>query len=195
MDPDEKHEQLLVRRAARDAAAFQTLYDAYFRRVYAYIAAKVDDPLDAEDLVSDTLLQIVKGLRGFDNKHRLSFAAWVFTIARNIVTDFYRRQGRAISEVELEMANDDRHDAPELDQLLIRREHAAALRALLDELPDRRREVLMLRYFSDLRNIEIAQVLNIDERTVASHLSRGLRDLHDAYTAKFNEAGEIHNER
>lgn len=192
---DEQSERLIIQRAIHDPAAFQPLYDAYFQRVYAYVAAKVDDPLDAEDLVSDTFLQVVKQLSRLNNKHQFSFAAWVFTIARNNVNDFYRRQGRTVNEVHIDDADDNEADSLELDQLLILKEYASEIRLLLDALPNRRREVLILRYFSGLRNNEITQVMGIEERTVSSHLSHGLRDLYDAYTAKFNEAKEIHNER
>jgi RNA polymerase sigma factor (sigma-70 family) len=45
---------------------------------------------------------------------------------------------------------------------------------MLNELPPRQREVILLKYFGNLRNREIGQILELDERTVASHLSRGL---------------------
>src|SRR5690606_7557902 len=100
--------------------------------------------------------------------------------------------------IDLDSSGSDLADESEYGSLelrLIRREHAAELRAMIEALPLRRRDVLMLRYYGELRNNEIAQVMGIDERTVSSHLSRGLRDLHDAYTAKFKEAEEIHDEQ
>ncbi len=181
--PDEMNnpdERWLVRQAARDPAAFQRLYDLYFGRVYSYVAARVTHPPDAEDLVAEIFLQVIKGLPHLNNHHSYSFAAWIFTIARSKVADFYRRDGHH-SEGQL---SDTLTITPEFDSRLIEQERAAEIRKLLDTLSERRREVLMLKYFSGLRNIEIAQVLGLDERTVASHLSRGLKDLYDAMTSE-----------
>ena len=192
---DHQQEHLLVKRAAQDPAAFHGLYELYFKRVYSYVAAKVSNQLDAEDLVSDVFLQVVKGLPQFKNRHSFSFGAWIFTIARNLVTDFYRRQGRDGVELQLDALKNDEVDPIELDGLLIEQERAAELRALLNRLPERRREVMMLKYFSGLRNQEIAQILDLDERTVASHLSRGLKDLYEFYAKRLEvDEGVVHDE-
>lgn len=185
---EQQAEQTLIKQASHNQVAFQVLYHQYFARVYAYVAAKIQDKRDAEDLVSDIFLQAMRGIATFRNRHDLSFAAWIFTIARNAVTDQYRRLAHNAGEIELDVAALDEVDSPALDQLFIRQENAAEIRDLLDTLPERRRDVLMLRYFSGLRNLEIAQVLEIDERTVASHISLGLRDLHAAYIRNAEES-------
>ena len=180
---DDQHEWLLLQKIPRDPAAFRGLYDLYFGRVYSYVAAKVNDPLDAEDLVSDIFLQVVKCLPQFKNQHQFSFAAWVFTIARNTVTDFYRREGRSFDGLQWETL-DNEAEGVEFDNALIEQEQAVELNSMMMLLPERRREVMLLKYFSGLRNIEIAQILHLDERTFASHLSRGLKDLYEAYVNK-----------
>lgn len=178
---DYQQEHLLVKRAVQDPTAFQGLYELYFKRVYSYVAGRVNNRLDAEDLVSDVFLQIVKGLPQFKNRHYFSFGSWIFTIARNLVTDFYRCQGHPVDELQLDVLKNDEADSVEIDGLLIEQERAAELRAMLNRLSERRREVIILKYFSGLRNQEIAQILDLDERTVASHLSRGLKDLYEFY--------------
>ena len=55
---------------------------------------------------------------------------------------------------------------------------------MIARLPERRREIITLRFYGELRNQEIAEVLGLDVRTVASHLSRGLRDLHALWVAE-----------
>lgn len=55
------------------------------------------------------------------------------------------------------------------------------MRALIETLAPQRQKVVLLRFFAGLRNREIARVLGLDERTVASHLSRGIQDLHQKY--------------
>jgi RNA polymerase sigma-70 factor (ECF subfamily) len=193
--PNDQRERLLIQQVAENPSAFHTLYDLYFGRVYGYVAAKVSDQLDAEDLVSDIFLQVVKCLPQFKNQHHFSFAAWIFTISRNAVIDFYRRQGRVIGELQWDSLNKE-DDGMEFDNKLIEQEKARELSGMLNLLPERRREVMVLKYFSGLRNIEIARILDLDERTIASHISRGLKDLYEAYTKKLETSEEtIHDEQ
>lgn len=177
---DPEYERQLVSRAVDDPAAFQELYEGYLQRVYGYVAARVENRQDAEDIVANVFLSIIRHRLQFRNQRASSFAAWVFTIARNAVNDFYR-QGLANTTVPL----DDLHDAPAAETphetALTEQETARELRRRINALPERRRDIIMLRFFAGLRNQEIASVLGLDERTVASHLSRALRDLYQSY--------------
>lgn len=178
INPDS--EQVLVNQAADDPEAFRALYDLYIERVYGYVAARVDDRKDAEDIVSNVFLSVVRGLGQIRNQHNTSFAAWLFTIARNAVNDFYRRNNKAVLSLEALQETHADDDSP-LDVLISQHETAHELRRLIADLPERRREIILLKFFSGLRNQEIASVLGLDERTVASHLSRALKDLYQRY--------------
>jgi RNA polymerase sigma factor (sigma-70 family) len=70
------------------------------------------------------------------------------------------------------------------EEALTQRETFRHMRALLETLSPRRQEVITLRFFGGLRNKEIAHVLDLDERTIASHLSRGLEDLREKMTTE-----------
>lgn len=70
------------------------------------------------------------------------------------------------------------------EEALRQQETFQHMRELVTTLSPRRQEVITLKFFGGLRNKEIADILNLDERTVASHLSRGLQDLRDKYTAQ-----------
>ncbi len=93
--PEREHE--LLKRAQGDPNAFQALYDHYFPRVYAYVSYRVGRVKDSEDIVADTFLTVVDNLNGFEWRGEGSFAARLFRIARNRVSDFYRR-GRGSEE-------------------------------------------------------------------------------------------------
>ncbi|MCZ7544228.1 MAG: sigma-70 family RNA polymerase sigma factor [Anaerolineae bacterium] len=96
---DPEHEQRLASRARDDPDALQTLYRLYVRRIYGYVAGRIDSREDAEDVVSEIFLSMVRTLDRFSNRHSYSFAAWIFTIARNAVSDYYR--DRRIAEVPI----------------------------------------------------------------------------------------------
>jgi RNA polymerase sigma-70 factor (ECF subfamily) len=165
--------------AGEKSQHIQALYDAYLSRIYGYVAARIEDVQEAEDVVSDIFLKAVKGLDGLRGDSPDALTAWLFTIARHAVIDHYRR--RTPSNVSLETVADDELGDPVVlgdDGPL---EQAALLRALVKTLPPRPQEIIRLRFFAGLRNKEIAAVLGLDERTVASHLSRGLRELFVKY--------------
>ena len=187
---DPKEERALVEKARRDPAAFKALYDHYFPRVYAYVSYRVGRAQDVEDLVADTFLRVVEGLDEFRWRGEGSFAAWLFRIAHNLVSDFYRRGRGSEESVPLE-------ELPELEasnllpaDAVLQKEKFAYLRRLIGTLPPRRQEVITLKFFGGLRNKEIAALLGLDERTVAAHLCRGLKDLHRQYVDEFVQTKE-----
>jgi len=164
-----------------DPGAFRQLYNRYFPRLYAYASYRVGNVQDAEDLVSQTFMKVVEEIDRFEWRHDNSFAAWLFRIAHNLISN-YHRHGRR-TEAALPFG-----DLPEIaasallpDDLLLRKETFAHLHRLVATLPERRREVITLKFFSGLNNREIARVLGIDERTVASNLCRALDDLQEQY--------------
>ncbi|MCA0459029.1 MAG: sigma-70 family RNA polymerase sigma factor [Chloroflexi bacterium] len=172
-------EQQMVIEARRDPAAFRALYQRYLPRVYAYVAYRVGREADAEDLTADIFIKVVEGLAGFEDRGEGAFAAWVFRIAHNHVSQFYRQQGQlAVSFDELP---DIASESPTPETLYQRQEQFNRLRQRIANLSPRRQEIVTLRFFGELRNNEIAEVLGLDERTVAAHLCRAIEDLQRQY--------------
>jgi len=187
---DSKQERMLVKKAQRDPTAFQELYNYYFPRVYAYVIYRVGRVQDTEDLVADTFLKVIERLDEFQWRGEGSFAAWLFRIAHNLVSDFYRRGRGPEESVPLE-------ELPELASstllpadAVLQKEKFAYLRRLIGTLSPRRQEIITLKFFGGLRNKEIAVLLGLDERTVASHLCRGVKDLHRQYVDEFVQTKE-----
>jgi RNA polymerase sigma-70 factor (ECF subfamily) len=178
MTPDDERDCVI--RAATDPNAFTRLYSHYFPRVYAYARSRVEGEQEAEEIVSDIFLKVVERLDRFRWRHSQSFAAWLFRIARNVLIDRSRgvRRGAVVSLGE---APDLVSRSPLPDQAALDAEELATLHQLLATLSPRRQEAITLRFFGELRNQEIAQVLGIDERTVAAHICRGLEELHQKY--------------
>jgi RNA polymerase sigma-70 factor (ECF subfamily) len=173
-----------VRQARTDPRAFAPLYDHYFPRVHAYVCYRVYDPQDAEDIIADVFLKAIRHLRRFKSRNQHSFAAWLFRIAHNQVVDYARQRKRAglvLESGESLVGLADQGPLPE--DALAQQEAFEQMRALIATLSPRRQEVITLRFYGGLRNIEIARVLGLDERTVAAHLSRALQDLERSYTA------------
>jgi RNA polymerase sigma-70 factor (ECF subfamily) len=176
------NEQHLLALARQDPQAFRRIYQHYLPRLYAYVRYRVERKQDAEDLVAETFLRVVDGFDRFEWRHEGSFAAWLFRIAHNAISNFHRDHAhldytRAPEELPEPVAT-----GPLPDAIVLRKELFADLHRLIATLPPRRREVITLKFFGGLQNREIAAVLGLDERTVASHLCRALEDLYARYT-------------
>lgn len=179
------HERQLVEHARHDPRAFRLLYRRYFPHVYAYVAYRVGRVWDADDLTADIFLRVVESIAGFEYRGEGSFAAWLFRIAHNTVSQFYR-QKRGVEAFSLDDLPDLQSDEPTPDETLLRKERFLRLRSQIEGLSPRRQEIVTLRFFAGLRNQEIAAVLELDERTVASHLCRAIEDLQRHYQDEMN---------
>lgn len=150
------------------------MYRAHVRPVYAFFAYSVSAHV-AEDLTASTF---ERALRAFDryDPAKASERTWLLTIARNILTDHYRRQQhRRVVSTDEHPALLDRLIAT--DDPLARRATMDGLVAWLQELDPRQQEVLALRFGADMSASEIAEALDISESNVHQIASRALRRL------------------
>lgn len=180
-----EEEARLARSAATDTGTFRDLYRHYFPRVYAYIACRTPTTWEAEDLTAEAFTRVLKGVTDFSYRGEGSLTAWIFTITRNCIRDFYRQHETIIALDAIPEPTTRAEDDPH--QAVIRQERRHRLNRYLNKLPPRRRDVVTLRFFGGLRNYEIAEVMHLTERTVASHLSRALDDLRALYADEIEE--------
>lgn len=182
MNTDQEKEWLA--RALEDPQAFKRLYDHYFPRLYAYVSYRVGRVQDTEDLVAEVFLKAIEKIDSFEWRHMNSFAAWLFSIAHNLISNFLRQEqrGQIISLDEFPSLQ-----ASTLlpEDVVLQKEKFQNLRRLISTLTPRQQEIITFRFFGGLRNQEIAEILGIDERTVAAHLCRGLKTMHRKYINEF----------
>lgn len=107
---------------------------------------------------------------------RVSMEAMLYTMVRNRALNFRRDRRREQPDVPAEEAAESRSAAAATDDDLALRQ---ALYRWIDELPERRREAFMLSRFHDLSHAEIAEIMNVSERTVDTHILLALRSLRE----------------
>ena len=190
-DDDASVNDLLDRAAHGDAAARDRLLGRHRGRLRQMVAVRMDRRLaarlDPSDVVQDTLADAARRLPDFLNRRPLPFYAWLRQLACERLTDLYRRHVRAgkrsvIREEPPALPDEsvqelaERLNAPGTgpSAALSRRERAARVRAALDRLPERDREILVLRYLEQLTTAEIASVLRVAEGAVRTRHVRAL---------------------
>ena len=153
---------------------FVRVYRAHVDAVYAFFAYSVQRAV-AEDLTSQTFERVIKAWRSYDPA-KASERTWILSIARNLLTDHYRREShrRGVSLDEHPSLADVLGEAESgFDRIL----SDDALRTWLAPLSEREREVVSLRYAAELPANEIAEITGLSPANVHQIASRSLRRL------------------
>jgi RNA polymerase sigma-70 factor, ECF subfamily len=163
--------RLVTRAQAGDQDAVDALYRLHVDRIYAYLAANVGNPHDAEDLTTQTFMRMLVSLPRY-RPGSTPFAAWLFRIARNLAIDHFRAVARARARVQPAPARDASAEDEALSVL-----DREVVRGELATLPLGQREVLTLKFVCGLTNAEVASVLGKTEGAVKALERRALRTL------------------
>ena len=166
----EADERLLIEAAQKDPSRFAELYENNFERVYAFIARRVGNREEAQDLTSEVFHQALASLRRFEWRG-VPFAAWLLRIAANAVADRWQRAARERGNPTL----DDPKEISEVD--LEEAEQRATLFRLVKSLPADQRRVIEMRFAEEKSIREIAQELGRTEGAVKQLQFRGLQNL------------------
>jgi RNA polymerase sigma factor (sigma-70 family) len=181
-------ENLLAAYAAGDARAFAQLYDRHERPVYRYFLRQGASPAQADDLLQETWLAVVRNAASFEP--RAKFSTWLYTIARHKMVDHWRGRDDTLSLDEA--ANDPDGDAPlEIDAGPAHRPDVQAMsraqaRAFVDaveQLPPAQKEAFLLQAEEGLSLEEIAAVTSAGHETVKSRLRYAMARLRTAMEA------------
>lgn len=162
-----------------DNEDFGDLYEEFFPRVFSYVSYRDGSVQETEDIVSQVFLRAAEAYPRFEWRHQRSFHAWIFRIAQNALSDFYRSGNPQRTALPLDDLPEIASDQASAEEKLLMKERFVLLRELIGSLSPRAAEVITLRFFGELSNQEIAAVLDIQPRTVSSYLARGLRDLEE----------------
>jgi RNA polymerase sigma-70 factor (ECF subfamily) len=148
---------------------FESFYRRTFPRVYAYVASIVRDRSAAEEVTAQAYERAYRKRSSYKSR-RGSQEAWLFGIARYAALDELRRLKRRAEAIETAAPDDHSED-------VVLRE---TVRAALETLEPRDRDLLALKYKAGLSNGEIARVLAVSESNVGTRLHRAMEKLRKA---------------
>ena len=167
----EADERLLIEAAQRDPARFADLYENNFERVYAYIVRRVRNRAETEDLTAEVFHQALANLKRFEWRG-IPFAAWLFRIASNLISDRWQRSGHEVSDDSglIEAAP---VSPAEIEEV----ERRATLFRLVSTLPDEQQRVVVLRFVEQKSIKEVAQEIRKTEGAVKQLQFRAISNL------------------
>lgn len=166
-------ERQLVESAQRDPACFADLYEKFFELVYAYVARRVRNRVEAEDLTAEVFHRALRSLPRF-KWTGAPFASWLFRIAANMIADRAKRVAREQSAGALEeMAKPPERSQTDIEEV----ERQAHLFRLVDGLAEDQRRIILMRFAEEQSIREIAHALGRSEGAIKQLQFRALQSL------------------
>ncbi len=181
---DLAEEKELVERARRDPEAFAKLYDQYYSQIFGYVLKRVANIEIAQDITSEVFFKALKNLGRF-RWQNISPSFWLYRIAANQITDYFRKGKREMFSLEeicdpITVANPSiEAELLQAEEELKRHEDFLLLHENIAKLSFKYQEVITLRYFESKQIKDIAQILGRREGTIKSWLHRGLEKLRE----------------
>lgn len=152
-----------------DAEAVRPLIERYRKPLAAVLQRALGASPDVDDVFQETWIRVVRSAHGYDPAYR--FSSWLFGIAWNLVRDRWKKR---VDHDELtEMPSSD----VSAEEALLDRDRARRVRELVARLPERLSQAILLRYFEELSEKEVAERLGVPVGTVKSRVHHGLKKL------------------
>ena len=158
--------------------AFELLVKRYTRPLYSFVWRLCGNKESSEDIVQDTFLKVWKNIKKFDLER--NFRVWIYTIARNSTYDFLRKK-KLIMFSEMDNVNEESSfeenladTSPIADQLFEEKEASKNINESIKLLPERYREVVILRHETGMTFEDISDTLKEPMNTVKSRYRRAI---------------------
>lgn len=170
--PIDNVEGYIIRAKARDREALGALYQHYVRRIHRYIASRVDNAHDVEDLTAEVFVEMVKRIENYTFTGA-PFESWLYRIAATGVAQHYRKQVKT-SDEDIELVAD---TLPSTDELIDYEQSIHGMLTALKRLPEEYQTLLVLRFVERKSHAEVAAIMERSVTAVKSMQHRALIQL------------------
>ncbi len=177
--------QIIEKISSSAAETFAGLYEQYLPKVYRYVSYRIPDIHTAEDLTSAVFEKALTKFNSY-KADKAAFSTWIFTIARNTLTDHFRaNQSRKTVPMEDPAAAVEPDSRPEDESE--KEEELQTLHACVAQLSKSEQEIISLKFGAEMTNRQIAMMLSLSESNVGIIIYRAVRKLRDSFREKQDE--------
>lgn len=163
-------EELVTQIIRGDVDLFGELMQRYEARLVRYVVYLIHNDAMAHDVVQETFIKTYTNLQGFNAKYK--FSSWIYRIAHNEAMNAIKHEKHVVHDLDVEEIHEATYETTtieDIDRAILK----GNVKACLDSLDLRYREVLMLQYYENMKYNEIADVLHMPASTVGVWASRG----------------------
>src|SRR5512133_1678756 len=168
--------------------AFSQLVEAYQRPVFNLCYRMLGDAQEAEDAAQETFWRAYQGMKKYDTSR--SFATWLLSIAAHYCIDQQRKRKLPMVDIDILPEEDAPDPSPNPEKVISKQMENKALHKLLDKLQPQDRAAIILRYWYEMSEEEIASTLQLSASAVKSRLFRARRQLAEVYKTSTSAAYE-----
>lgn len=161
---------------AGETAQLAVLFERYHGALFRYLLQLSRNRALSEDLVQEVFFRVLKYAASYDPS--LAFPVWLYRMARNAYYDALRKGRSEVSGVEV---GEVRSADPMPEEIFARKQERDLLEEALAQLPEDKREVLVLSRFHNLRYQDIASILKCEAGTVKVRAYRALKELRERF--------------
>jgi RNA polymerase sigma-70 factor (ECF subfamily) len=158
--------------------AISKLIDSHRRRVYDYIMMMVKDGDVAEDICQETFIKVVRFIDEGRYTDNGKFFSWVMRIAHNLVIDYFRQNKQANkvgeSDAGFDLLGSLKFSSDTVEDRMVSAQIESDVRRLVEHLPDEQREVVKMRYYSDMSFKDIAEQTGVSINTALGRMRYAL---------------------
>ncbi|MBT4917349.1 RNA polymerase sigma factor [Candidatus Peregrinibacteria bacterium] len=180
-----KSEKQLVELSLKDDKHFAELVERYEAKLSRYIFHLSSlDSASTEDILQEVFIKVYENLNGYDTS--FSFSSWIYRITHNEVISFFRKKKARPQAISPDDVDEDYitliPDDTDIPKELKRKELAAKVKKAVLELPEKYRDVLVLRYLEDKSYQEISDILKISINNASVLVNRAKEKLKSKLT-------------
>ena len=164
-------EELMARVVKGDTQSLGVLFERYQQPLFGFLYRLLNDRTVAEDLLQDTFFRIYDRRRTY--QLGMKFSTWMFTIAKNLTTDYFKHSARREMPVSQMVTNDGNEkevehfiETSDVVEDWQKAELVHAVRQAVNSLPEDQRTIIVLREYQGLSHREIATVVGCSEEAV-----------------------------
>jgi RNA polymerase sigma-70 factor (ECF subfamily) len=183
---DRELRTIIARAQAGDSGAFGEIYAMYARHILRYLYVRTQEPEGAQDLTQEVFVRVIKGINGFEYRGEKSFLGWLYTIASNVLIGQARRKQPVATPLDEGLEIVDPHGQEAVHVIFDR----VALKQAINQLTVDQQNVLMLKFFADMTNQEIAQTIGRSEGAVKALQHRAISALQQILEREAQEQRE-----
>jgi len=154
--------------------SIESIYHQHHKNVYNYIAFRINNHYDAEELASDVFVKAIQGWKSYNSTFPME--GWLIGIAKNVVTDYLRKTMRRKNlpfDSILELVSDDKQP----EEVVVINEESKRLMLAMAKLRDKERQILSMKFATELKHSDIAAILKISESHVGVTAHRAMNKL------------------
>ncbi|MBO5296893.1 MAG: sigma-70 family RNA polymerase sigma factor [Candidatus Homeothermus sp.] len=174
-------EQLVRAYVDGNNAAFDTLLRRHQSKLFSYILRIVKNRDIADDIFQETFVKIIMTLKQGRYAESGKFGAWLTRIAHNLIIDHFRQEKseNSISTDDEEVNLLNRRDLCDenIEDLMVNDQIRTDVRRIIEALPEAQREVLMMRYYSDMSFKEIADATGVSINTALGRMRYAIMNM------------------